>query len=197
MATITWPANIHVGSADYGIAFDVQINVMRSGLIYTHGLPGARWTATLTFDNDHEDEQRPRVEALLLSLRGGANRLAMPHFGRPIPRGALRGSPTVGATTTPGAGTIALANCNGGLLAGDIIGVGGVWYMVEENVNPSGGNMTVKVSPAVRAAVSSGSPVTWNRPTSLWIPKNATMGPFPFRPAKFRPAFSVEFVEAA
>lgn len=194
MTTIYWPANIKVGSVDFGISYDVQINVRRSGGVYTFGLPGARWVATVTFDNDHEEEQRPRIEALIASLRGGARRLSMPHFGRPVPRGTLRGTPVLNTLALPGNNSVQLGQCNGGLYAGDIIGVGGQLLYVEGDASPSGGVMSVNVSPAVRNQVNAGTPVVWNRPEALWIPKDSTAGPFPYKP-KIRPSFSVEFVE--
>lgn len=194
MSTIYWPANIKIGSADYGISYDVQINVRRSGGVYTYGLPGARWVATITFDNDAETLQRPQIEALITSLRGGARRLSMPHFGRPVPRGTLRGSPVLNTLALPGQNTVQLGNCNGGLLSGDILGIGGQLVMIEADTNPSGGVMTAAVSPAIRNQVTAGTPVVWNRPEAIWITKNSTAGPFPYKPM-YRPSFSVEFVE--
>jgi hypothetical protein len=196
MTTIAWPSNVRPGAADFGIEFDVQLTVMRSGRVNTFGLPGARWVATITFDNDHEEEQRPRVEALILSLKGGANQLAMPHFGRPIPRGTLRGSPTLGANVPPGAEIFPILNATGSLLKGDIIGVGGQLLMVVNDAFPANGRIDVQVSPSTRRAYSAGTAVVWNRPTCLWIPKTSTAGPFPYRP-NMRPGFSIELVEAA
>jgi hypothetical protein len=195
MSTIVWPSTITPAAADFGIEYDVQLAVMRSGKVYTYGLPGARWTATITFRNDTKDALRGLVEALVASLRGGARRLSMPHFGRPVPNGTLRGSPTLSSPTTVGANTLPLANCNGGVKAGDILGLGTQLLMAEEDANPSSGNMTVKISPCVRAVYSAGTAVTWNRPTCLWIPKSSVAGPFPYLPG-VRPSFSLELVEA-
>lgn len=193
--TVSWPAALTPGAADYGVEFDVQITAFRSGRIVTFGLPGARWVATITFANDSEDATRPLAEALIVSLRGGSRRLWMPHFGRPIPNGTLRGAPTLRDATTPGQSGLWLTNCNGGLKAGDILGVGGQLLMIEEDANPTGGAMPVLVSPAVRNSNGSGTPVVWNRPVATWIPKSALAGPFPYAP-KYRPGFSVELVEA-
>lgn len=194
MTTIYWPSNIKVGSADYSVEFDVQVNYRRSGGVYTYGLPGARWVSTITFDNDAETLQRPRVEALLMSLRGGARRLSMPHFGRPVPHGTLRGAPILLYATTPGQSYLSLTNCNGGLKAGDIIGVNGQLVMVESDAGPFNGVMTIQISPAIRDGISANTAVVWNRPETLWIPKTSTAGPFPYKPM-YRPSFSVDFVE--
>lgn len=196
MATINWPASIKVGAVDYGIEYDVQLNVRRNGRVDTYGLPGARWVASIRFENELEQMMRPAIEALLVSLEGGANRLSMPHFGRPRPNGTLTGSPTLQTTAAAGSKSLALANCNGTLKAGDIIGVPGQFVMVLADATPVANNMTVSISPCLRVQQTSGTAVTWNKPTTLWIPKSSTAGPFPYLQNKVRPGFSVEFVEA-
>lgn len=196
MATINWPNAVRVGSSDYGIEFDVQIVTTRNGKIYTYGLPGARWVATLTFPNDVEQGLRPQLEALIVSLEGGANRLALPHFGRPVPNGTMRGTPTLVSAHSAGAKQLNLSNVNGTVKAGDIIGVPGQILMVMSDASPTSGSMTVQTRPALFSGYSSGTAVTWNKPTSLWIPKSSTAGPFPYRPGRSRPGFSVEFVES-
>lgn len=196
MATINWPANIQTGPVDYAVEFDVQITVYRNGRITTYGLPGARWTCSVRFEHDLEHLMRPRVEAMLVGLRGGANRLSMPHWGRPQPNGTLRGTPTLAAPVAAGAQSIQMTNCNGGVRAGDFLGLPGQFFMVMADANPFATNMTVQVDPAIRAAHNSGTPVVWNKPTTLWIPRSAIAGPFPYSQNKVRPAFSADFVEA-
>lgn len=193
MAIRTWPANIRVGAADYGIENDVQISIYRSGKVTTFKLPGARWVASMRFEND---PQRPAVEALVASLDGGANRLSMPHWGRPRPNGALTGNPTVAAPVAAGAKTFTMTGANGGLKAGDIIGLPGQFVMVLFDAIPFATNLTVEVSPDIRAAHNSGTAITWNKPTQLWIPRTNVAGPFPYMPGKSFPAFSLDFVEA-
>lgn len=197
MATINWPAHIRVESCDYAVQFDVQISTMRNGRVYTYGLPGARWTANLYFGNDTEGGLRPQVEALIVSLEGGANRLSMPHFGRPIPNGTLRGTPTLQNSVAGGAKTISIANANGTLKAGDIIGLPGQIVMVMEDVAPVDNVLTdVPIRPALFSGHTGGTAITWNKPTTLWIPKSSTAGPFPYRTGRFRPGFSIELVES-
>lgn len=196
MTTIYWPTDLTVAATlDIGIEFDVQMNVARSGSVETYGMPGSRFVCTVGLANDKETRYRPRMEALIVSLRGGARLLSMHHLGRPVPRGTLRGTPTLDSGIAAGANTIPLANCNGTLEAGDFIGLPGQVVMVESPVSPTGGKMTATVSPAVRAAHNSGTAVTWDKPPILWIPKSNTAGPFPFTAAGVRPAFSFELVE--
>lgn len=195
MAIYSWPSDISIAAFDAGVEYDVQFSVFRNGSMTTYGLPGARWVCAVGFSDETEYLKRPRIEALLMKLEGGANRLAMHHHGRPIPNGSLRGSPIINANAAAGSKSIQLANVNGTLLAGDIIGVLGQNLMVVDDAAPSGGTMTVNVRGALRADVSVGAAVTWNKPAVNFIPRSNIAGPFPFRPAKVRPGFTVEFVE--
>lgn len=195
MATVYWPADLFPAAVDYGIEYDVQVTVRRSGAVHTYGLPGARWVASLAFGNDTEGDNRPRTEALVASLRGGARRISMPHLGRPVPNGDLRGTPVLGSAAAPGHNAIEIAQATGGVRKGDILGVAGQLLMMEQDAAPTAGRMWVAVSPAVRISAPAGQPVVWNRPEALWIPRNSTAGPFPFAPGGIRPGFSLELVE--
>jgi hypothetical protein len=196
MSTINWPTSLNVvASLDLSIEYDVQIDISRSGRIDTYGLPGARLVAVVTFAADLETRYRPQVEALVASLRGGARALSMHHLGRPVPNGTITGSPTVATATAAGDNTMALGNCNGTFKAGDWFGIGDQMVMVEEDVAPVSSAMTAKISPAVRAVYPVGTVITLVRPSILWVPKSSVAGPFPYRPAKVRPGFSIELVE--
>ena len=84
-----------VAQYDEGVQWDVEITTSRNGRVYTQALPGARWKATLAWDADSVAHltQRRQLEALLMSLRGGANRLQVWHLLTPQPLGTLRGLP--------------------------------------------------------------------------------------------------------
>lgn len=197
MANITWPSDIKVGAVDYSIEFDVQLEVSRNGRITTFGLPGARWVATLRFEPDKEQYMRPKLEAMLVSLEGGANRLIMGHWGRPIPNGTLRGSPILGSPVAAGARTMTISNANGTVKRGDILGLPNQLVMVTADASPDiGQNMTVNFAPAARANYNSGTSVVWRNPTTSWIPRSNIAGPFGYAAGKFRPGFSVDFIEA-
>lgn len=196
MATRIWPASIRTGAVDYAIEFDVQITIARSGRITTYGLPGARWTAAIRFESDLERLQRPAIEALIASLNGGAHRLQVGHLGRPRPNGTLTGSPTLSAAVAAGATSLSMVNANGTLKAGDIIGLPGQMFMVIADATPVATNLTVQVTPAVRTAHNSGTPVAWNRPQILWIPRSNVAGPFPYMIGGIRPGMTIELVEA-
>ncbi len=196
MATITWPTSLQVAAFDYSIAFDVQMVTTRNGRISTYGLPGARWQATLTFGDDQEKGMRPALEALLVSLEGGANRLSLGHLGRKIPNGTMRGSPTLNGAHVAGAKQLALSNVTGTLKAGDIIAVPNQLLMAVADAAPTGGLMVVQTRPALFTGYATAAAVAWNNPSTLWVPTTSTAGPFPFKAGRYRPGFAVSFVEA-
>lgn len=197
MATINWPG-FNTGAVSFGLEYDVQMTIMRNGRVLTYGLPGARWLATISFENDIEGvtQQRPAIEAWLASLEGGANRASLFHLGRPRPNGTLTGTPTLASSAAGGDRTLSLTGCNGTLKAGDMIGLPGQIVMVLADATPVSTLMTVSVTPAIRAAHAGGTAVTWNKPTALFIPRSNIAGPFPYAANKFRPGFAVELVEA-
>lgn len=197
MAIYDWPASVKVGPVSYAVEFNVQMTMARSGKVFTYTLPGARWTCTIQFENDLERRFRPTLEAMQVNLEGGAHRLRFGHWGRRVPNGTLRGNPTLGSPVSPGATAITIINANGGLKAGDIIGLPGQFVMVMSDINPTLTNLNnVQVKPAIRAAHNSGTAIVWNRPTTLWIPDSNIAGPFPYQQAGSRPAFSTRFIEA-
>jgi hypothetical protein len=195
MGVVNWPTDIRIGSFDAGVEYNVQINTFRNGSIQTYGLPGGRWVVAVGFESEVEQMQRPKIEALIVDLEGGANRLLMHHHGRPLPNGSLRGAPVLNANAPQGSKSVVLATVNGTLLRGDIIGILGQSVMVTADTAPSGGTMTVNFKPALRNFVPIGTAVVWNKPSAYYIPRSPIAGPFPFRQGGVRPGFSVDFVE--
>lgn len=195
MATKTWPAGLCPASVDVGLRQDVQMTRSRSGKYSTFEMPGASWVMTLTFPNSAEYLDRPRVEALVTSLRGGANRLQAPYFGRPAPNGTLRGAPRLAAAVTAGAGQVTLKDCNGTLRAGDMIGIGGQVVMIESDVSPVAGQMTVAFNPALRGPHAVHTAVAWDAPLITWVLDDKEAVKFPYRPGRYRPSFAIELIE--
>lgn len=196
MADITWPSSgraFAVEQYDESPEWDVEISHSRNGRIVTRALPGMRWVVTLKVPEDSVAylSDRRQLEALLMRLRGGANRLLLWHLLTPAPLGTMRGSPTLSSTVAAGA-TSASISGTGTLLRGDRIGLGtgGQRVMVTADATLPA---SVSFEPAARAAVSSGSAVVWDKPTSRYVlrsPQNS----FPARADKL-PGFSVELVE--
>lgn len=196
MADITWPSSGRAFAPegyDEGVEWDVEITHSRNGRITTRSLPGMRWVATLKFPEDVVAylADRRQLEALLMRLRGGANRLLLWHLLTPAPLGTMRGSPTLSATVAAGATSCSISG-TGTLLRGDRIGLGsgGQRVMVTADATLPG---AVSFEPAARAAVASGSAVVWDKPTTKYVLRNP-QNMFPSRADKL-PGFSVELVE--
>lgn len=196
MADITWPSTgraFVMAQQDEGPEWDVEISHARNGSIYTRALPGCRWACTVTVPNDTVANlvERRQLEALLMSLRGGANRLLLWNLLTPAPLGSMRGAPVLSATAAAGATSAAISGVPGTtLLRGDRIGIGGQRVMVVADAALNG---MVTFEPQLRAAVSMGTAVVWDKPTSRYVlrePRNV----FPVDGSRL-PGFVFDLVE--
>lgn len=127
-----------------------------------------RWALSMTLPARTQAEAAA-VEAWLASMRGMVNTVALWHFVRPVPRGTMRGSPTLNGAHAAGAASIAITGgtANGTLLAGDLLGLGGLLLMVAADVTLNGsGAGTVSIANRLRVAQSNGAAITYNKPTA-------------------------------
>lgn len=127
-----------------------------------------RWAMSLTLPMRLQADAAA-LEAWLASMRGMVNTSALWHFARPAPRGTMRGSPTLNGAHSAGAASIAITGgtAGGTLLAGDMLGLGGLLLMVAADVTLNGsGAGTVTLANRLRAAQSHGAAITWNKPTA-------------------------------
>lgn len=105
------------------------------------------------------------IEAFFDRLKGQANQVALWNFRRPAPMGTMRGSPTLSASAAQLANTVNISG-SGTLAAGDMLGIGGqLCRVMVATTLPA----AVEIAPRLRAAVSSGAAVTWDRPTANFI----------------------------
>jgi hypothetical protein len=177
MSLIAFPydGSIKLEAYEEGLEWDVQMTISRAGRITTRQLPGARWRAKATFARRGlaELDLRGQDEALIASLRGGANTLAMYHPVRQAPLGTLRGTPVLNTAVAVGDATMQLATAAGyTVLRGDLlaIGPGGQRVMVVTDRTATGGGLlNVTFEPASRYAVGAGLAVVWNQPTTTFI----------------------------
>jgi hypothetical protein len=131
-------------------------------------LQNDRWAMSLTFPARSQVDSAA-FEAWLASMRGMVNTVALWHFARPVPRGTMRGSPTLNGAHNAGVASIAITGGTAGstLLAGDLLGLGGLLIMVAADVTLNGsGAGTVTLANRLRVAQSSGAAITWNKPTA-------------------------------
>ena len=126
-----------------------------------------RWVASMSLPPTTKDARAAQVEAFLNAMRGMTQVCYLYHFGRPVPRGTMRGAP-VAWGTAQGSATLSITTVPGAtLLAGDLVGAGGLLLQVSQDCTANGSG--ILVAPLVnrlRKAVASSAPVTWDRPTA-------------------------------
>jgi hypothetical protein len=143
-----------------------------NGDVQTTTRVGARWSLSLTFFAQTWAERR-RVIAFLERLNGQEHRISLIDPTNPSPQGtiALSGV-TLNATAAQFAESIQLANCGAGatIKRGDWLKLGGQAVKCVVDATADGaGVMTVPIRHRLRQAVSSGSSVTTNNVSALYI----------------------------
>jgi hypothetical protein len=131
-----------------------------------------RWKVSLEVGVSQQSEGA-QLEAFINAQRGGINTVNLFHYGRPVPRGTMRGTLTLAATAAAGAASITLTGGAGQasttLLAGDLVGVGGLLLMVQDNATANGsGVITINITNRLRVLQTSGVSVTWDHPTAFF-----------------------------
>lgn len=153
-----------------------------------------RWLLSLSLPN-RTFAQAAAVEAFIAALRGMTNTVALYHWVRKVPRGTMRGTPIVNPAA---AGTdvimIGVDTAGETLLAGDLIGIGGMLLMVAEDTVENGlGGLPVKLVNKLRRDLAFGEPVVWDRPSAIF--RLASPSAVQFIPG-YAPEVSFDFVEA-
>ena len=202
MTTYTWPTTDIFRPADY--EWRLVPNIIRSpmspfsGHMQTVEVPGARWTVLLNM-SWHYAEERAEVEAWLNKVRGAANRIALWHLMRPLPRGTLQTNTVTNATAAAGATSITIAATTGlTLLAGDMISIAtenGKTQLVQvtQDTTAASSSMTVAFTAPMRWSVASGAAVVVIRPTATFMLDDAPS--IPYAPV-VSPGFSLSLTEA-
>ena len=164
-----------------------------NGEIKTVDLLGHRWMVSMSYPV-HTLAERPDVEAFWIGLRGKTGRVNLWDIGRPVPRGSMRGSPTLAAGAAFQATSLSIATASGNtLLAGDRIKVSNQLFVVRSGATASGGVLTVGIEHPVRVALSYGAAVVWDKPTTGFMRTSDELR-MPRRGSS-HPGFSIELVE--
>ena len=113
-----------------------------------------------------------RREAFFLELAATGNWVRLHHMQRAEPNGTLRGAPTLAAAAAVGARAVSVQGAAGAtLLGGDVLGaVSGQLLLVgyDGAVANGSGVLTVPLVFGLRAALSSASAITWQRPATTF-----------------------------
>ena len=172
MSTLSWPTS----RAFLPAAMRWGVNTPRmawaapyTGQVQSISHLADRLTCTLSLPPVRRAEAGPR-EAYIMELHSAGHWVTMYHRQRPAPVGTMRGSPTVRTSAIAGARTLVIdTSGTPTLVGGDMLGVGSQLLMVGyAGATGVAGVITVPLALPLRAAVSAGAAVTWDKPTGTF-----------------------------
>lgn len=156
-----------------------------------------RWTVVLPPCDAAAGQYR---EAWLFSLVSRDDLVRLPQLHRLLPRGTLRGLPTVGAAAAAGARSLQLVGAPGATLeAGDVLQAGDQAVMVgPAGAVADGAGLAIVplVLPLVQA-LSGGAALVWQRPTCLCQIDDATRAEVVYGRALWQAAVELHFTQVA
>lgn len=168
MSLITLPSALKVRSCSLKLAVNQRVSAAPfSGSEQAIDLLNDRWLMTCEI-TPRLKANGAAIEAFIGSMRGQTNTTSVYHFARPAPLGTVRGTLTLNASAAQGASSIVVTGCSpatGTLLAGDMLGVSGLLLMVASDCAAVAGIITVPITNALRKALTSGTAVTWDKPS--------------------------------
>lgn len=202
MAIEDWPAALYPQQMEFRLRDSgVSFRSPFSGTLQVANFVGEHWVCDLTLPGHRSDKGEydpgPKLAAFLHWLKGGVNQARLYDFKYRVPRGTMRGSPTLQATVTRGATTILINTVPGAtLLAGDKFSLGSQFFEVKNDATASGSPTTLTVTTVnrVRATINSGAAVTWDKPTVNMIMPEMSAGVL-YTPGFHQPA-SLQLEEA-
>ena len=168
MSIVTWPASLYPAMARLTLQSNQRVHASPfGGSEQAVDMLNDRWLMSLEFPT-RKARYGAAVEAFIASLRGQTNTVGLWHFMRPAPRGTMRGTPTLSSGASQGAASIVIQTTAGAtLLAGDMVGAGGLLLQVQADATANGsGVLTATLVNRLRIALSGGAAVSWDRPTT-------------------------------
>lgn len=195
MTIISVPAGFSVAAQKWEqMRMDVEFRSMFGAQAVEGSAP--LWSTTIT-----SSLKRPELwQAMIMQLRGRTNLLALWNFGRPVPKGTMRGTMTAAATAQGATSMTVTASGQASktLLTGDYLGVGSgltqqVVMLTADATSNASGVITVSFEPALRNALSAGAAVTWDKPKALFRRTESTAG-WEYEPGTVKP-ITLSFLE--
>ncbi len=206
MSIIQIPSDLAIVRQDFGIrTFDLSFTNENTGAVQTSVFGPPRRTCSLVGNERAELESGASWRALIHSLRGRVNQLAVYDTIQTRPRGTARGAWVAQATAAAGAASIVidLGEDQAGrtLKQGDWIGVNQLanyrqLLHVQADATADGsGLIGVSFEPVLRVAVAAGSVIVWDRPTCLMrrVSGDSTWGT---HPSELQGGFSLDLMES-
>ena len=163
MTILAFPA-LAPSSIDFGLMSNTQVfSSPLSKTIQGVELPGARWVATLTFEN-MAPAQRRLMTAFLVKLRGQSGRFYLWDFSHAAPAGIATGTPVVHGASQVGTSLVTTGwtvDQTGILLAGDYFTAGSELKMLVDDANSdSAGDATLVFEPPLRSSPGDTTAIT-------------------------------------
>lgn len=197
MTNPVWPSVLCPAGLEWRIQkAGIQFRSPFTGSLQAVDFIGERWEINIALHGEgREQAYSGQVESLLMHLAGGVNQIDIYHWRRSVPRGTLRGTPTIQTTTARGQTQLVLTVAAGStLLPGDLIGVGGQVFMARTLCVAVGTTLTVPLVNRVRGVIASGSAVVWDKPLLPVVMPEMSAG-VAYRPGQTLPA-ELQLVEA-
>jgi hypothetical protein len=199
MTTYTWPAQHIPKMANLRMITNGRANdSAESGVTQTVTRPGGRWGLSITM-RAQPTEVREDFEGWLVGLNGREHRLRIYDWKRRRPRGTcnLTGV-TLAATAAQFATTVQLTGCGAGktLMRGDWLGFssGQLCKVTADATADGSGVMTITFQHSLRAGLNSGTAVTLDKPTALYILTEPVIE-FPRQPGPVQAEFGFDLIE--
>jgi hypothetical protein len=152
-----------------------------TGSVQTRVIGPPRWTHVFGPPKAMTRDQAALWVAMVLSLRGQQNHLALHDYVRPAPVGTMRGTMQLSALAAAGATTVTISTggVGGGqatktLLAMDKLTIGsGVGTshhlcLTADATADASGVITITFEPATRIQFAAATPVTWDKPVAYY-----------------------------
>lgn len=200
MPTYTYPTASHFRPSriEWARRTNVVINPSNfDGSTEIKVLPGSRWVCNLSYPGARaKSEEAAAREAFWSKVGGPENLVAMWHPLRPVPRGTMRGSPTISGSIARGATVLTIAASAGETLEhSDVVKANGMLFQVVMPATANGsGAMSVSVAPPARKTISNGTAIVWDQPTATFFVPGEVRIPYDAQTGAQMP-FSVEMVE--
>ena len=201
MTTYAWPtsrAHMPQTAALRVITNSRSNSSAESGATQTVTRPGSRWGWSITMPA-MSNADRADFEGWLTGLSGMEHRIQTSDWKRPRPRGTCNLSGvTVKTTASQFATSVVLTGCGASktLLRGDWFGFasGQLCRVIADATSDGSGDMTVYFRHSLRAAANSGTAITLDKPTALYILTDPTLE-LPCRPGRAQEGFGFDIVE--
>lgn len=184
MITFDWPAALRQARMTWmlqkaGVGFRSPFNGTYQGLDFN----AERWVVSVQLADDTRDAAH-EIEALLDTLAGGVNRVRLWHFASGsrqapgVPRGTMRGTPTLAASVARGAASFNIQTTAGATVQpGDMVGLAGQLLRSRTASTANGsGVLTFTPTGFVRAASAAGTAIVWDHPTALFVAPAMRLG---------------------